>query len=463
MVNRCQPELSSVITLIYCNEALHVKNNFLSRLFLLTILLYGPPSNGQEAATIAGSYEEILSSYGMKPYEQPERVSIGYQLHNRLEAINTMIYEEKYREALDDIREALDDIESRVEKKHTDFVKAALYQMMGYVHGIMANVDLSIESFEKALATEALLPQEHQGVLYALANQYASKEDFEKAIELMSNWFAYERNPSAAAFMFTGDCFSALEQYEDALPFVVRAIELSNRPIESWYRMAVSLQFELEKYEDAIATLKIMLAYWTRIPEYWEQLAGAYLEIGEDQAALDTTMVAYTNGMVRMPQRILSLVELNLAHGIPLTAGEILEKEMTAGVIPETERNLSILIQIWIGAREYDRAIAAIDKIVKISDAGDYYMQAAQLSVQVGDWTKAADSAKKALDAGAERVNSLMMIGTAYAEQGMYEQAIGAFENAREIGDDKERENAELWIEFVAEARDYQALLSATQ
>jgi tetratricopeptide (TPR) repeat protein len=463
MVNRCRRELSSVTTLISYDEALHVKNRFFPRLFLLAVLLYGPPSNGQEAATTGWSREALLAESGIESYEEPKRVSIGAQLHNRLENINTMILAEKYQEALHDIQGALDDVESLNEKNHIDFVKATLYQMMGYVHGLIPNVDLSIENFEMALETEALLPQEQQGVRYALANQYASKEDFEKAIEIMRGWFAYERNPFAAAFLFTGGCFSALEQYEDALPLVERAIELSDRPIESWYRMAVSLQFKLEKYEDAIATLKIMLTYWTQIPEYWEQLAGAYSEIGEDQAALDTTMVAYTNGMVRLPQRILSLVELNLAHGIPLTAGEILEKEMNIGVIPETERNLSILIQIWIGAREYDRAIAVIDKIVKISDASDYYMQAAQLSVQVGDWSNAADSAKKALDAGAERVNSLMMIGTAYAEQGMYEQAIDAFENAREIGDGKERENAEQWIEFVAETRDYQALLSAAQ
>ncbi len=65
--------------------------------------------------------------------------------------------------------------------------------------------------------------------------------------------------------------------------------------------MALSLQFQLEKYEDAIATLKVMVRHWTKIPAYWEQLAGAYLEVGDDRAALDTTMIAYINGMVKMP------------------------------------------------------------------------------------------------------------------------------------------------------------------
>ncbi len=154
-------------------------------------------------------------------------------------------------------------------------------------------------------------------------------------------------------------------------------------------------------------------------------------------------------------------MELNLVHGIPLTAGDILETEMNAGVVPDTRENLDILIRIWIGAREYDRAILAIDKIAKIADAGDYYMQAARLSVQAGDWNFAATSAKKALDSGYdEKVNALMMLGTAYAEQDMYSESLDVFENIREIGNDEERINAEKWIEFAKEMQAYRSATS---
>ena len=56
-----------------------------------------------------------------------------------------------------------------------------------------------------------------------------------------------------------------------------------------------------------------------------------------------------------------------------------------------------------------------------------------------------------------------MMIGVAYLEQGMHAEALEAFENVREIGNDQERENAEQWIEFVEEKQAFQAQVSASQ
>ena len=86
------------------------------------------------------AFEEFVRSTGWKVRDQSEVMSITHQVQNRLEAISIMIYEEKYREALDEI-------ENFLKKTRSHYVEATLYQMQGYVHGIQSNEDLSIESF----------------------------------------------------------------------------------------------------------------------------------------------------------------------------------------------------------------------------------------------------------------------------------------------------------------------------
>ena len=61
------------------------------------------------------------------------------------------------------------------------------------------------------------------------------------------------------------------------------------------------------------------------------------------------------------------------------------------------------------------------------------------------------------------KVEALMMMGTAYSDQGFYSQSIETFEPVREIGGDTERGNAERWIEFAKEMQAYQAKVAAPQ
>lgn len=429
-------------------------------LLTLTLLCSTPgvaQTNNASEEPGSGAIENIVERSQWKKRDQPEFATIDAALVSRLNAINGLIDDDKLQEALTQLHDVL-------RRRLTEYPEAIVFQSIGYVHARLGDTDQSIEYFEKALASGALPSSQHQGVVYTVAHQYSARQEFDKSIALMTEWFQYEKDPFADAFMFTGSCFAALERYEDALPFVERAIEIADRPVESWYQMAVSLLVRLEKYEESIPLLKAMLEHWSQVPTYWEQLAGVYLEVGDDRAALDTTMVAYINGMVTSPQRILGLVELNMVHGIPLTAGEILEREMEAGVVPETQENLDQLIRIWIVAREYERATGAIDRVAPLADAGNYYMQAARLGVQAGDWAAAKANAQRALDAGYEdKVSAYMLMGAAHAEQGAHDQALEAFENIQEIGDEQAQDNAQKWIEFVQEAKAYESQLRATQ
>ncbi len=301
---------------------------------------------------------------------------------------------------------------------------------------------------------KSLPPAAHQGMLYSLAGLLTSEGKYLKSIETAREWFRYEEKPQAAAYMIIGSSFAQLERYDDALPYVLKAIEKSEKPAEGWYMLALAIHLQKERYQQSAKLLLTMLQNWPDKPRYWEMLAGCYLELEDDKRALDTMMLSHNNGMLTTPERIRALAQLNLMRDIPYTAGVILDKAITSGILKGDEKDLKLLLQAWLSAHEYDRAVDAINRLEPYAEDGEYFLQAAQIFNETGEWQKVVDNANKALDAGLKKTGiALLLAGTAYAELGRYDDAVRVFKQVRATADSSQRRNAESWIAFVDEKR----------
>ena len=171
-------------------------------------------------------------------------------------------------------------------------------------------------------------------MLYSLAGLYAANQKFLKAIETMRVWFQYEANPPAKAYMVIGSSYAELKKYDEALPYIQKAIEVSEEPEENWYLLELSIYFEKNRFRDAVRVVRTMLEFWPDKVKYWEILLGAYLELGDQKAALDAMMVAYARGLIDTEALIKPVVQLNMALEVPYTAASILEREIAAATYP---------------------------------------------------------------------------------------------------------------------------------
>jgi tetratricopeptide (TPR) repeat protein len=197
-----------------------------------------------------------------------------------------------------------------------------------------------------------------------------------------------------------------------------------------------------------------MLQYWPDNARYWEMLAGCYLELEDDKSALDTMMVSYSNGMLTKPTRIKAAAQLNMMRDTPYTAGVIVDEALTEGYLEEDEANLKMLLQAWLASREYDRAVDVINRLGKFAEDGEYFLQAAQIFSETGEWDKVVENTTKALDGGLKNpVDALMLEGSAYSELGQFDDASRVFGVVRTTGDKDDRRNADSWIAFIAEKR----------
>jgi len=354
---------------------------------------------------------------------------------------------------MDEIEEALRQLESLETQRLSTYGETLVQQTFGFCYLQQGDVTRAIEAFERTLTLDGLPNISQQEMLYSLAGLYATEGEFEQTIATLSTWYAYAQEPvDADKFMLTGSSYAQLSEFASALPYIEEAIRRSEEPNESWYTLELSIHFELMDYPNAAGHLREMVVLWPDNASYWEMLASAYLELEDDPNALATLMVAYEHDLVEEEAKLLNLVRLNLFLDVPYQAGLILTAGLAEGSIAETQANLELLLSAWTSAREFERAIGAIDRLAPLTDDGAYYMQKAQLLNEQGRWNDVIDAADRALEMGGldDAGDTLVLKGIAQAELGLYVDARVTFGEARAL-DTPAARNAEAWIEYVSD------------
>ena len=367
-------------------------------------------------------------------------------VYKRLSVIHELMGKGKYSDALARL--------SALEQQTLNAYERALtYQTYGFVHTQQGDYVRAIPYFERSLGLDSLPNVAQQGMLYSLAGLYTTQGEFEKSIDILTTWFKYEKDPKADAHILMASNYAELGRHSEALPYVRQAISTTDTPEESWYQLELAIYFEQRQYESAVGVLKKLVAMQPDKANYWDTLSGAYQELGQDQDALAAMMLAYRNGLVTTENKLLNIVRMHLFLDLPFQAGEILEQELAAGRIPDSRENLELLLGAWSGAREFDKAIDIINRVARMTDSGEYYIEMAKLYAEKNRWQAVVDAAGQAIGKGNLRKpgGAYLLMGMAYAELGEFQKALDALEQARRF--DESSHQAEGWIDYVNDRR----------
>ncbi len=399
---------------------------------------------------LLGSWTGILAAqepgvvrHGYKEYKDRQTL-MSERTFNRLTSIHEALTEKKYAETLNKLR--------TLEKAHlTPYEEALVIQTYGFVYAQQGNYNRGIEYFERAVAMDALPTAAQQGMLYSLAGLYTSQEQYQKSIDTLTNWYAYEKEPNPNSYILMATNYAQNERYQEALPYVRTAIAKdTGKPKESWYQLELAIYFELQQYANAASILRTMLTHWPDKLRYWETLAGSYQESKEDQKALAALMLAYRKGLITDDKKILHVVRMNIFLEDPYQAGKILQEEMNARRVPATQKNLALLLSAWKGSREFEKAIAVIDRLSPMTNDGEYYLEKAQLFAERNKWQETVDAAQQAIDRGKLKKpgTAYVLLGQALTEMQKYRAALKAFRQAKKF-DNISRRIARGWEDYV--------------
>jgi len=327
---------------------------------------------------------------------------------------------------------------------------AVVYQTMGYIYHALDEIDNAIPTFIKSVESGDLPPDVTHDLYYIIAQLSIYKDQHKTGLEYLKKWFVDEPDPKADAHLLAASVYFELDNYEQAIPHLKTAIRKSDRPPDSWYEMLLSAYLQTGQLKSAVALLENMIVRYPDHKDFWLQLAAVYQQLNQDNKALAISELAYTRGLLNK-EEILNLAKTYLYLDMPYKAGDLIASELHPEKSEKDAELLKLLVNSWLSAQEFDKAIEALEQLVRVDNDPAHLFHLAQLLVEKEQWQAALTHLKTVI-----KSSSFDQLGEAWLLLGMcqYElkdkkASFTSFNNA--LQHKRSQEQARWWVEQLSE------------
>jgi len=327
-----------------------------------------------------------------------------------------------------------------------------LYNFYGVVYFSMERYKDSIAAFKTMLAQEELEPRQRTETLYTLAQLHFTIEDWQGAVKIMNEWLADVDNPPPDPLILLASAYYQLEQYDNMLPPIERAMAIArerDKEIkESWWLLMRVAYYEQGNIQKVTEILEILVVNWPK-KEYWTMLSGMYGELNMEKRQLAAYESAYDQGLLINNAELVTLAQLLMQSEAGYKAARVLEQGMEAGTVERNEQNYRLLSQAWQMAAEFNKAIPPLKLAAAESNDGELYARLANSYLNLSDYDECASASRTALSKGALKRPALAqeMLGMCLFELEQFEEAKQAFRQAAKS--EKVAKRARNWIKFI--------------
>jgi len=351
-------------------------------------------------------------------------------------------------------------------KKINDYEKAVIWQISAMISFEEDDTPATIRAYEQILRYKDSIPVALElNIIYGLAQLYYSVENFDKALEYVNIW-----EPRSLEFIgvsqltFISQLHYIRSDFPKTIDYIERAITLAQsldtvEVKESWYGIKMSAHWELNQYPQVRDTLEILLVTWPK-PIYWTQLAGVYMELGDEESSYSLTEAAYKQGFLDDKEvQLVNTAQIQIARDAPIKCAWILEKSFAEKRVEETAKNLKTLGQCYMQASEYTKAIDPLIRSAAKETDADLWFQIGQVQMQEEKLKDAVTSLDKAIEgftddksskATEKRFSAMMMRAQALIELKRFKEAYSAFTAANKIAKKgRERRQVRQWRDYL--------------
>ena len=253
-------------------------------------------------------------------------------------------------------------------------------------------------------------------------------------------------------WMILASALVSKERYAEALPTMTKAIALHRKPPVAWHELLLSIQFQLEAYEDSITTVKTLLDQHPNRARYWRQLASLYLMLDQTDEALAIMETAAAHDLLNRLSDIGQMTWLRQSNGQPSEAARHLARALENGTLANHAQHWEQLGELWLSARETERAISAFAKAGEHADNGQPWQRQAELQIHIQDWQGASASLSRAIEKGElkDSGKAWLLLGYLYLKSDNIDQATKAFQNATDW--ETVQDDAQQWLTWLAQS-----------
>ena len=348
---------------------------------------------------------------------------------------------EKYDEAL----RILQDLAAANRDKPYDH--AVTQQYIAHTAMLADRMELIRPALETALAMPELDEKLEADLKLFYGQVLLGDEDFEKARGFLEDWYTWfirdpDRIPQPAQVFSLAYANYMTQNLPRAEVLLADAVATSPRINNTWYRVYYQVLFEQKKYADAEVVIYGLVTRDPNNETYWRMLTNHYLQVEDSRQALASMAVADLQGLLEESKDRERLASMYGYVEIPEKAARILEQAVAGETIEEDAKILRRLGDLWLLARDRDRALDYLTRSAAVSPDGKTYELVGSLHFEDERWESARAAFLQALDQGGldepERVH--LLAGMSAFRSGNNQAARDSFNEARKS--DKHRAQA---------------------
>ncbi|HVS24170.1 MAG TPA: tetratricopeptide repeat protein, partial [Gammaproteobacteria bacterium] len=310
------------------------------------------------------------------------------------------------------------------------------------------------EHLESAIRSGGLNEQEISQFEYQRAQLYMAEDRWKEGAAALEEWFKTAQNPNSAAHYMLAMAYYQLEEFDRALPHAKQAVELMEKPQESWIGLLLALYVQRERFQDAVPLLQQLIELASDNKAYWLQLSGVYGQLDDYANALAVMQLAYGAGLLSKDAEIRRLADLLLLNGIPYRCGQVLEAAIEGHTVNLDDKLYDKLANCWIAAGELDKALPPLAHAAELSVSGDAFVRLAEVHVQRADWAAAQAALERGLGKGQlkDAANTHLLMGIALYNEHKLADARPWFERAQ--ASERYRQTAKSYLQLIASQLD---------
>jgi Tfp pilus assembly protein PilF len=418
-------------------------------LAIVGVLVHAPAfSFAQEAEPEAPAPEKSEKQKEKEKLEAQRARSVDRQTAEKLNKIFEAYNAGKYDEA----RRQADGLNM---PKLSPYEQSRVYQIQVAIALQEQKYPQARELVKKAIDSGGLNEQEADSLRFQLVQLFMAEERWKEGIQAWKDWAATATTPPAAAAYYTlaiayyqsGDLKTALDPAQ-------KAVDMAQKPQESWIQLLLALRIEREEYKIAIPLLKRLLTMAPTKKNYWVQLAAVNAQIQNYAEAAQAMQIAYYGGLLTEERDVRRLSELLVQIDIPYRGAKILSTGIEKKVVTADGKQLEFLANCWIQAQEYKRSTEPLQAAADKSESGDLYVRLGQVYSQTEDWPNVTSAVRKGIDKGKlkNRGDACLLLGIALYSQKKPDDSERWFRCA--LDTESSRKSAEGWLKQISLEKD---------
>lgn len=334
-------------------------------------------------------------------------------------------------------------------EKLSPYERSQVEQILASVEQSQENYPSARDHLAAAIAAGGLNEVDISRLHFQIAQLWLAQEKWKEGAAALEDWFKTTTSPNSAAYYMLAIAYYQQDLLDKALPPAQKALELAEKPQESWISLVLALHLQKEHWKEAIPLLTQLINMFPDKKSYWLQLSSVYGQLEQYPKALAIMQLAYNAGLLVDDSDVRRLADLMLFNNVPYRCGQFLDEAIAKKIVKIDSKLYEKQANCWVAAREYTKSIEPLGKAAELSENGDLFVRLGEVQVQRNEWASASAALTRGINKGGlkDLGYAQLMLGIALFNQKEMSQAKGWFQKAK--SSNQQRKTAEGYLQLM--------------